>query len=422
MAAQARGVGRSRVPGAGFRADYRVLLWFLIGAGVVGRLIIAFTTEGHLYDLQSEALVNSALHKHVFGVYHQLDDFSTPPYGRWPYPPGFFLAIVPLAKLAHVTGLAFASLIRVPGIVCDAAIAWLVQDFLRHRGFSVPSRLVGVALVALGPSFAAISAYHGQIDSVAILPAVGALVLWTRSEAAWRPYAAGALIGIGAAVKTVPLVMLLALAPSARSWREAAQLVITAVAIPLAAIAPWLILDGPGTSLVFRYRGGPGLGGLSLLTNPRLPLTVFGVGHESVGGLTQVVYDNARWITGGALLVDGALVVRYRPPPVDAAVLVWLAVWVFGVTFFLQYTVWGLPFLLMAGYLRTVLVLQAALLAPTIITYTRGLHSWQVWGFYTVPMIVLWVAFAVGAVLVARRIASGPRLHAPPPAGGPRLA
>lgn len=380
-------------------------LWLLIAAGTLVRLVLAFTTHGQVYDLQSYALVNSALHAHVFGVYHQLDDYSVAPYGRWPYPPGFFAFIVPLASLAHATGLAFTSLIRIPAILADAAIAWLVQSFLGWRGFGERPRLAAAGLVAFGPSFAAISGYHGQLDSVAILPAVVALVLWTRTDASWRPYAAGALIGLGTAIKTVPILMLLALLPSARSWREAAELVSVAVIIPLAVFAPWLILDGPGKSLVWTYKGGPGLGGISLLTDPALPLTPFGTAHATVSGLTKTVYDQARWITGLALLAVAGILARYRPSPVDAAVLLWLAVWAFGVTFFLQYMVWGLPFLIMAGYLRQVLILEAVLLPPTLVTYSSGLPDWKIWLFYIAPMIVVWVAFTIGTVLSARLIA-----------------
>ena len=377
----------------------------LIAIGVLVRLILAFSTRGQVYDLHSFALVNSALHAHVFGVYHQLDDYSVPPYGRWPYPPGFFALIVPIASIAHATGLAFTSLIRVPAILADAAIAWLVQDFLAHRGAREQTRLLAAGLVALGPSFAAISGFHGQIDSVAILPAVAAAVLWTRTDASWRPYAAGALIGTGAAIKTVPILMLLALLPTTRSWREAAKLVVTAGIIPFAVFAPWLILDGPGKSLVWTYRGGPGLGGLSLLTNPALPLAPFAQAHETISGATKTVFDDARWITGAALLAVAAILARYRPPPVDAAVLIWLAVWAFGVTFFIQYLIWGLPFLIMAGYLRQVAILQLALLPATIITYETSVRPWKVWAFYTVPMILAWALFATAAVLVARRLA-----------------
>ena len=129
--------------------------------------------------------------------------------------------------------------------------------------------------------------------------------------------------------------------------------------------------------------------------------------HAAVGGLTKTVYDEARWITGVALTAATVVLIRHRPPPVLGAILVWLTVWSFGVTFFLQYIVWGLPFLIMAGYLWQVAILQAALLPPAIITYATGVRAWQVWVFYTAPMIVLWVAWSGATLLMARRIARG---------------
>jgi hypothetical protein len=402
---QTLSVSRAAEPVGG--TAFASALWLVLGLGIVIRVVLAFTTHGQAYDLQSFALVDSALHAHVFGVYHQLDNFPLPPYGRWPYPPGFFAFIVPLASLARATGLAFTGLIRVPASLADAGIAWLVQDYLGWRGYSHRARLAAAALVALGPSFAAISGYHGQIDSVAILPAVAAAYVWMRSGSDRRGYWAGALIGAGAAIKTVPILMVLALLPTARSWREAARLIVPAVAIPLATFAPWLILDGSGKSLVWTYRGGPGLGGISLLTDPALPLTPFAGAHETVHGLTQAVFDQARWITGVALVCAAGWLARYRPPAVLAGVLLWLTVWVFGVTFFLQYLVWGLPFLIMAGYLREVLALQLAVLPATVISYTTGTAHWEVWLLYTVPMILFWLGSLAGLVAVAQRVARG---------------
>jgi len=72
--------------------------------------------------------------------------------------------------------------------------------------------LISAALIALGPPFVVISGYHGQIDSLAILPAVAALIVWETAPDR-RALIAGLLIGVGAATKTVPGLMLLALLP-----------------------------------------------------------------------------------------------------------------------------------------------------------------------------------------------------------------
>lgn len=57
------------------------------------------------------------------------------------------------------------------------------------------------------------------------------------------------------------------------------------------------------------------------------------------------------------------------------AVLLWLAVYAFGVNFFFQYLVWGLPFFVMAGYIRSTLVVQLLVLPPTLLFYLRPWHE-----------------------------------------------
>ena len=121
MASEAEALS-PRAAGSSVSPAFATRLRLLIGTGVVARLILAFTTHGQIYDLHSFTLVDSALRAHVFGVYHQLDDLPGPPYGRWPYPPGFFAFIVPIAGLARLSGLAFTSLIRFPSIASDAAV------------------------------------------------------------------------------------------------------------------------------------------------------------------------------------------------------------------------------------------------------------------------------------------------------------
>src|SRR5207248_4644933 len=118
---------------------------------------------------------------------------------------------------------------------------------------------------------AAISAFHGQIDSVAILPAVAALSLWDRRPAdGAAPIACGLLLGIGGALKTVPLLVLFALLPSARSRWEGAKLTGAALVLPVLSLVPFAASDFSATFKALRYRGLPGIGGLSLVVQPRL--------------------------------------------------------------------------------------------------------------------------------------------------------
>src|SRR4051812_19041194 len=75
------------------------LLWLIIGAGVLARVVWAFATVGQAYDIENLRRAGDAFIHHPFGVYETLNTQGKAGvfvlYG-WPYPPGF----LPLAALA----------------------------------------------------------------------------------------------------------------------------------------------------------------------------------------------------------------------------------------------------------------------------------------------------------------------------------
>jgi hypothetical protein len=373
----------------------------MIGVGVAVRVVVAFATYGLPVDIDNYRTTGDVLLDEGLNAYGALN------YGdhyTWPYPPGFLPWILASIGLDEHAGLDFDGLIQLPQILADGAIAWLVQDFLGRRGAGERTRLVAAGLVALGPSFGMVSGYHGQLDSFAILPAVVALTVWDRSESQHRAVYAGALIGLGGCVKTVPLIMVLALLPSARTRREAVTLVAVAAALPLMAIAPFLVADPGGVRQAFTYEGLPGLGGLSLVAQPNLAESWLVTLDFDYTEVSRTLQDNASYITGIAVLVAGAFLLRFRPPAPVAGAFLWLAFYAFGASYFAWYLVWGLPFFLMAGYVWQTALLQAVALIPTILTYTPPPKSdFWVWT-YAVMMIALWIGFLIALVLLARRI------------------
>ena len=382
-------------PGKGLSLRGRRLLWAIVAAGILVRLAIAALTNTGTEDLESFAIVRDALREDPLGFYSDVPDL------RWPYPPGYLPVTAGLAGIASATGIDFLHLLRVGPTLADAGIALLVQHLLGMRGASERTRLAGAGLVAFGPVFIGVAGYQGQIDSVAILPALAAFAAWERGGAN-RAFAAGLLIGLGGSVKTVPLLLLLALLPAVRSPREAVTLVAAAAAVPLALLAPFLVTDAGAVWDHLTYRGFPGLGGLSLLAQPDLPL-FWQAGHEyDPNGATEFLLD-----TGGGLVVaagivaTAALLARFRPDPLDGAVVVWLAVWLVGVNFFLQYLVWGLPFLLARGELRAAAAIQLLAAPALLLLYVDVNTEWAVWVVYTVPLLALyglWVALLAGRV------------------------
>jgi 4-amino-4-deoxy-L-arabinose transferase-like glycosyltransferase len=131
---------------------------------------------------------------------------------QYPYPPGY----IPYLGLVAQTGDAFRVLGRLPPILADAVLAWVVQRYVRARGRSATEAIVAAGAIALSPIFGAVAGIEGQVDSVALLPAVFAVLAWD-AEIRSRALLCGLLIGIGAAVKAFPIFFLLALLPTVRN-------------------------------------------------------------------------------------------------------------------------------------------------------------------------------------------------------------
>lgn len=384
----------------------------MIGLGLAVRVVVAFTTYGVAFDINSYAIVEAQLQRDPLALYSSL----VLPIGdiealRWPYPPGFFAWILVSATGESTLGLPFHGLIQLPSIVADAALALLVYLYLGRRGQTESTRLAAAGLIALGPSFMAVSGYHGQIDSIAFLPAVAALIVWESRPTGARAVSAGLLIGIGAAIKTVPLLLLLALLPSARSLREALTLSATAVAVPLALILPFAIADFDGVREILGYSGAPGVAGISLLVQPGLAdLWLLGA-SVGLSDASQKLAEVDGLISLAALGAIGLFALRFRPRASDAAVLLWLGVYAFSPNLFVHYAIWGLPFLLIAGYVREVAALQLVLLMPTIAVYLAPWENAGIVSVYVPVMLGLWAVAVVAFFAQARKIVRDSRLR-----------
>jgi len=386
-------------------------LWVLVALGIAIRLVLAFATVGPGSDITALRTVAGSLETDLLHSYRVNDDWlGGTEVPAWPYPPAYFPVILAALGIHNATALPFHGVIQIAPILADVGIALAVYAYMGWRGAAERLRLGGTALVLLGPSFIAISGYHGQIDSVAILPGVLAVMAWERRPAAWRARDAGLLIGLGAAVKTVPGLLVLPLLAAARSTRERVWLVGTAIAVPAILFLPFFVADPGALKWLGTYGGIAGRGGLSLVLQPSLIHDQYthGILAPDPSGVSELVADSSRWI---ALVVLGALaafLLRYRPAPIDGAVLLWLAIYAFVPNFLMQYIIWGLPFFIMAGYLRETAILQLVLVPATVITYQSSVSGGLDSGLatlYVVTMIGLWAFWLAALVTLATRIA-----------------
>jgi hypothetical protein len=371
--------------------------WLVFGAALVlgsaVRVVLAFAIYGATFDIDSLAIVAGHLPGDPVVAYET---------DRWPYPPGFFPLLELCDAFASATGLPFHGVVQLPSIVADAALAWLVAAALLAWRRNEAVALAGGLLVALGPSFALISGYHGQIDSVAILPAVAGVIAW-RELGSRRALPAGALIGLGAAVKTVPLFVVLPLLAGARDARERIRLVAAAVAVPLLVTLPLLARDpAPIVDALTSNRGVPGFGGLSAFVDPETTRTWAARGAVEPSQALHDVTSIQNLLVAGAVLALAVLLWRRRVPPLEGLVLLWLTVYVVNPNFAFQYLVWGLPFFVLAGWLWGALAVQAAFLVPGLILYADpplGDDGWT----YLVLVQLAWLAVVA---LWLRRVAA----------------
>jgi len=359
--------------------------WVLPLCAILIRTVIALVSRHVEFDVKVMFAMNRALHEHGFKAYGHVPE--------WVYPPGLMAWVVGGIWIADRVGLERKFVLRLPSILADAALTYLVVATLEKRGAA--RRLVWGAgsLVAFGPMFVAVSSYQGQIDALAILPAAVAVLWWTRTGIPLRALVCGSLVGIGAALKTVPGFMVLALLPTARSFREGAVLVVTAAAIPLLALLPFLIADPGGAGRVFQYAGIPGLGGWSVFVQPSLTRSWLLAEPLEIAPLTTIVYLCGAVATLVALALITLRLVQLRTPPVDAACAIWLTVFALAVGFFPQYTIWGLPFLLMAGLVSESALVTAPLVPITVLIVLRPLASPAPVPIYQAAAMAMQLAF-----------------------------
>jgi hypothetical protein len=367
----------------------------LLAAGAAIRLLIAARYIHSSYDIDSFRIVDATLRSHPGLLYAT---------HRWPYPGAFLPWVLVAGWLGRHTAVDISVWLKLPAIAADVAIAWLVHAFLGLRRASERRRLAGAACIALGPSLIAISGYEGQIDAVAIAFAVAAVYCWARlGRGPRRELVCSLLIGAGAAVKTVPILLLLAFLPLVADWRARARFAAVALAVPFVSVLPWL-LTHPHTLKALDYAGLPGAGALSLAVQPSLAEAVLVAGSGvRYSALTLHLQDVRTLLLAVPLALLALMLLRRRPAPERAATLVWLVVYVFLANFFFQYVVWGLPFMVMAGLVWETAAVQLALLVPTLLWIGRPWHNEVVVWLYVLPMLGAWAAAAAGTLLLGRR-------------------
>jgi hypothetical protein len=231
-------------------------------------------------------------------------------------------------QISETTGVPFQVAVKMPAICADIIITFLLYAVAERYG----RRAYPTALAyALNPLSIYTTAIHGQFDSLPLLCMTMALLFYDRDDVR-----AGTWLGIGAAFKTWPLLVLPALLARRR---RVVVIALTPILMWIGALLiPWPFIGFSAVSIAFGYRGMAGWWGLTSLTQLlSIPLS------ETV----------VRWIFYAAMAFASLVVLKLRPPVATAALFLLLTVYVTSPGVAPHYLIWILPVALIADPRRT---------------------------------------------------------------------
>ena len=288
-------------------------------AGLIVRAAIVFLAYGHTPHDVAVGNFNA-----VQAILHGRDPLTTLRKETWNFLP--FSAC--LSAAAAKTGLSWQYAAKLVPVAFDLATIPMVGVFAQPTGQRRNSQL----LYALSPVALFISAWHGQLDPIAVFLGLGALLFARRQ----RTVAAGAVFGLAVAAESWPILFLpgvLLCFPVRRWWQFGASAATVlagwALVIPLA-------LHGSlpkALDTLLGYRGFSGAWGWSGLLR-YAHLTAAGFGGPGVSGVQRL----------GAMLAVFAIVAviaafRHRSPEeVTVAIILVFLVTSAGVA--PQYLLW----------------------------------------------------------------------------------
>jgi len=81
---------------------------------------------------------------------------------EWVYPPGFMPWLLGGIWIGDHLGLPRDFVLRLPPILADGVLTFIVMETLRQRRASARLTIAAGSLIAFGPMFLAVSSYQGQ--------------------------------------------------------------------------------------------------------------------------------------------------------------------------------------------------------------------------------------------------------------------
>ncbi len=274
----------------------------------------------------------SAWHKCAAIMASGHNPYDTPLLISWP--PLWPVLTLLSHGIAEATAVPFSLVVKVFPIAADVIVTAVLYAIASD--FGLPPFLTAAAY-AFNPIAVYTSAIHGNFDSIPALCLTMAIlyVCCLDDKTGMR---AGVWLGVGAAFKTWPLLILPALVTGSRPLRRQLTIAIVAIGVFLAALLlPWPFIGRSAIVSILRYRGYQGWWGITAIA--------FLSGHELPIRLVSFIFYVAMAAAALILLLKKTSAAR-------GALLLLLTFYLATPGFGLQYLLWIVPIALIADQRR----------------------------------------------------------------------
>jgi Gpi18-like mannosyltransferase len=142
----------------------------LLALGLAFRLIIAYLLPGSGFKVDIQAFqfwANNLADDGIYGFYARAADPATGFFAD--YTPGYLYVLWLVGTVANLIGHGVGDLIKIPPILGDLALAYLVWSMTLELGGSKRAARIGALLVILNPVTWFDSTIWGQVDSVGVV-------------------------------------------------------------------------------------------------------------------------------------------------------------------------------------------------------------------------------------------------------------
>jgi hypothetical protein len=384
--------------------------WVLIAAllSLACKLAIAYNTFG-TNDVTTFYMFARSLNEHGLEWTYRYGGTLFSNGAAFNHPPAtaYFLELIDSAsrrQFFQSCGFTFPFLLRLPGIVADFVVVFILLRFWKTRAHTP---LWSLTLFAISPVSLMVSGFHGNTDPVMVMFLVLAALACSRAQ----PILCAVFLALSCQVKIIPLLLLPA---TLLFWATRRMAVRFTIVFAFATVVPWLqpLVQCPELFLknVFGYNSYWGTWGITYL----LRLTGWPQ-FNGTGAFHLPALAAATVFALKCLIISLAIILAWRRRVLDERALAaslsstWILFFVFSPGIAPQYMIWLAPFVLMSSSVFYVwLTATSAIFLFVFYNTTAGGLPWyyslssnaaEMVNVWTPWSLLPWATLIVGTIL-----------------------